>query len=193
MTDPHQSHRQEQAVSSAQTHGASPTWANELEEQVARIFGKVLQRAPVSRTDDFFLIGGDSGSAVELQILLSDILGGTVPVKDLFEDTTVSGVASMLRRLGAASSSCAALSPVLVPLRERGIGPILFLVHGRLGVSIVSPHFLGLLGDDQPAYGFQSRGLDGADGPDERPLFSRRVLRWRLFGDDHGAHVTPGG
>jgi thioesterase domain-containing protein len=165
MTDPQQNHRQEQPASTAGTHAAVPNWANDLEEQVAQIFGRVLQCAPVGPTDDFFLIGGDSGTAVELQILLSDILGQSVPIKDLFDDTTVSGIAATLRRLGAASKSCATLSPVLIPLRERGIGPKLFLVHGRQGVAFVGPQFLSLLGDDLPVYGFQARGLDGVEQP----------------------------
>lgn len=165
MTDLQQSHLQEQSVSSAKTHASVPNYANDLEEQVAQIFVRVLQCAPVGRTDDFFLIGGDSGSAVELQILLSDILGWSFPIKDLFEDTTVSGIAATLRRLDTASKSRAAQSPVLVPLRERGIGPKLFLMHGRLGVAFVGPHFLSLLGDDLPVYGFQARGLDGVDQP----------------------------
>lgn len=165
MTNPQQSRHQALPVPPSESQGAAPNMADDLEKQVARIFGGLLQGEPVGRTDDFFLIGGDSGSAVELQILLSDILGRDFPIKDLFEDTTVSGVAATLRRLSATSKTSAVPSAVLVPLRERGNGPILFLVHGRLGQAMVGPNFLGLLGDDQPAYGLQARGLDGVELP----------------------------
>jgi thioesterase domain-containing protein len=52
-----------------------------------------------------------------------------------------------------------------VPLREKGDKPPLFLIHGRLGQAFVSPHFLRLLGDDQPVWAFQARGLDGLQEP----------------------------
>ncbi len=54
---------------------------------------------------------------------------------------------------------------MLVPLRQRGSAPPLYLVHGRLAQALVSPHFLDLLGDDQPVWAFQARGLDGIAEP----------------------------
>jgi thioesterase domain-containing protein len=55
--------------------------------------------------------------------------------------------------------------PILVPLREKGRKPPLFLIHGRLGQAFVSPQFLRLLGEDQPVWAFQARGLDGLHEP----------------------------
>jgi thioesterase domain-containing protein len=55
--------------------------------------------------------------------------------------------------------------PILVALRPHGYRPPLFLVHGRLGQALVSPHFLELLGEDQPVWAFQARGLDGLEAP----------------------------
>jgi hypothetical protein len=54
---------------------------------------------------------------------------------------------------------------MLVPLRRHGSKPPLFLVHGRLGQALVSPHFLNLLGADQPVWAFQATGLDGLQAP----------------------------
>jgi thioesterase domain-containing protein len=39
------------------------------------------------------------------------------------------------------------------------------MVHGRHGQAYVSPHFMKLLGDDQPVWVFQARGLDGNSDP----------------------------
>jgi thioesterase domain-containing protein len=55
--------------------------------------------------------------------------------------------------------------PVLIPLWRQGGAVPLFLVHGRHGQAFVSPHFMKLLGDDQPVWAFQARGLDGRDEP----------------------------
>ena len=55
--------------------------------------------------------------------------------------------------------------PVLISLWRVGRATPLFLVHGRNGQAFVSPHFLQLLGDDQPVWAFQARGLDGSSEP----------------------------
>ena len=55
--------------------------------------------------------------------------------------------------------------PVILPLRKGGTWPILFLVHGRRGQAHVSKRFLELIGDDQPLYAFQARGVDGIQQP----------------------------
>jgi thioesterase domain-containing protein len=52
-----------------------------------------------------------------------------------------------------------------VPLWRSGRATPLFLVHGRNGQAFVSPQFLQLLGNDQPVWAFQARGLDGSSEP----------------------------
>lgn len=138
---------------------------DDLEREIAAIYQQVLKYSPVGRTDDFFLMGGDSLSVVELKILLADLFGHNIP--DVFEDATVAGVAQSNRHLLSKSSTGEQLMPVLVPLREVGTGPILFLVHGRLGQAHVSPYFLDLVGRDQALYSFQARGVDGIQAPNE--------------------------
>lgn len=103
-------------------------------------------------------------SAVELQILVSNLASRDVPQMDIFRNATVAGMAAMLEHLSTLPKT-SAQSPVLVPLRESGGRPALFLVHGRLGHAPVSPHFLKLLGDDQPVYALQARGLNGTEPP----------------------------
>jgi thioesterase domain-containing protein len=46
-----------------------------------------------------------------------------------------------------------------------GVPPTGFIVHGRHGQAFVSPRFMRLLGDDQPLWAFQARGLDGRSAP----------------------------
>ena len=136
------------------------------EEKIAAIFAELLSQSPVGRDDDFFLLGGDSLLLVELQTRLRDAFG--VSLGDLYEDSTVSGIAAAVRA-GAAPDSVSRSRPlpVLIPLRSAGTRPPLFLVHGRLGQALVSPRFLQLLGDDQPVWAFQARGLDGVQAPHE--------------------------
>jgi hypothetical protein len=86
-------------------------------------------------------------------------------VANLYPEATVSGIADCIRAGRARPAAESRALPILLPLRESGDKPPLFLVHGRLGQAFVSPQFLALLGDDQPVWAFQARGLDGLHEP----------------------------
>jgi amino acid adenylation domain-containing protein len=137
--------------------------ADDLERAIAGIFQQMLKLAPIGRGDDFFLLGGDSLSVVELQTRLRDTFG--VGLANPQEDATVAGVAAEIRRNRATTPGATPPVPVLIALRRHGSAPPLFLVHGRLGQALVSPQFLHLLGADQPVWAFQARGLDGLQEP----------------------------
>jgi acyl carrier protein len=136
---------------------------NEVERAVAEIFQTLLKRAKVGRDDDFFLLGGDSLSLVEMQTRLLEQFG--MSLSKIHEDATVAGIAANIERGRRSASSSAEAMPVLFAIRASGSAPPLFLVHGRLGQAFVSPHFLSLLGDDLPVWAFQARGLDGLHEP----------------------------
>ena len=140
---------------------ASPP-RDEVERAVAAAFAQLLGLDGVGRDDDFFLLGGDSLLVTELQQRLLESLA--VRVGPLHEDATVAAIAGAIRRARAAPPSRAPL-PMLLPLWRHGSAPPLFLVHGRHGQAHVSPHFMRLLGDDQPVWSFQARGLDDLAPP----------------------------
>src|SRR5205085_2328739 len=77
--------------------------ADELEQGIATIFSAILNRATVGRLDDFYLLGGDSLSSVELQIGLSELTGGHITLKEILKDSTVAGLAATLRRTDPAA------------------------------------------------------------------------------------------
>ena len=135
---------------------------NEVEEKLAAIFSELLNVPSVGRFDDFFLLGGDSLSLVNLQILAREALGRELP--PLHEDATVHGVA---RKLHEAENGADHQSSIVVPIRTEGSSPPLFVVHGRRGQAHVGPHFVELLGKEQPLYALQARGLDGKQEPHE--------------------------
>lgn len=135
--------------------------ADELEVAVAGVFARLLKVPDVGRVDDFFLLGGDSLLASELQGRLRDAFGVDVP--RLHRHSTVEAVAAAIRAHRAAAAKPDAAASLLVPLRTGGSRPPIFLVHGRMGQALVSPRFLALLGEDQPVYAFRARGLDGGE------------------------------
>jgi amino acid adenylation domain-containing protein len=138
---------------------------DQLEAAVAAIFASILDRETVGRTDDFYLLGGDSLSSVELQIRLSDLIGRNVTVKTILRDPTVGGLAAALQEIAAKPLQKGGVQSVLLALQEHPRRPALFIVHGRRGHANVSPHFLGLLGKERAVYALQARGIDGIDPP----------------------------
>jgi hypothetical protein len=136
---------------------------DDVEREVAAIFQQLLNRAPIGRNDDFFLQGGDSLAAFELQARLRSVFGASPA--NFHEDATVAGIAAGVRSLRETPAAASRVLPVLTPLWRQGTAPPLFLVHGRHGQAFVSPHFMRLLGNDQPVWAFQARGLDGLREP----------------------------
>ena len=139
-----------------------------VEHWVKVVYERVLGISCAGRRDDFFALGGDSLSIVQLQIELSRVLGTEASPSDLLEDATVAGVAHSVRTRHAGAHTQRPGRLILVPLRVSGPPPALFLVHGALGQAFVSPTFLTALGDEQPLYAIQARGLDRQDPPHDR-------------------------
>lgn len=134
--------------------------ADEIEERVAAIFAEILETPSVGRLDDFFLLGGDSLALTNLQILATEEFGQQF--SGIHEDATVMGIAARLRAPPVENDNS---HPLILPIRTAGTVPPLFIVHGRRGLANVGGDFVSLLGDDQPAYAIQARGLDGRDEP----------------------------
>ena len=96
------------------------------EAAAADVFALVLGLDRVGADDDFFELGGDSLSAVELLAGLSERLGAELAVADLLEGPTPAGLAARASRTGAAPSDR------LVRLRA-GAGRPVFVVPGGAG------------------------------------------------------------
>jgi amino acid adenylation domain-containing protein len=125
---------------------------NLLEKQLADMWEDLLQKHPVSMTDNFFDLGGHSILAVRLAARIEKQLGRHLPVTALFSNGTVETLAQFLQK----NASDEPWSP-LVPIQTAGNNPPLFFVHA-VGGQVLSYMDLGRhLGQNQPFYGLQSR------------------------------------
>jgi amino acid adenylation domain-containing protein len=129
-----------------------------LETRIADVWRQVLHCDRPGPNDDFFLAGGDSLQATVLHSNMERLAGTLIPVEALFEQPTVRGMASVIRRIRRSDSRT--ILPVLVPFRTTGTRSPFFLVHGGRGWSFIRPGLLEALGAEQPVYGFQAAGLD---------------------------------
>jgi amino acid adenylation domain-containing protein len=126
------------------------------EELLVKIWGEVLS-VPVGVHDNFFDLGGHS--LLMLRIVDKAAHAGLrVTPGQLFQHPTVAELAAVVSTAVAPTAGSPEWSS-LVPLRQAGTRPPLFLIHTTPGDIFCYASLVSELGPDQPCYGLQSRGL----------------------------------
>lgn len=128
------------------------------EHLVADVFEQVLKVTAVSRTDDFFALGGDSLKAVEAGLALNQRTGSQRALSAIQHASTVEGLAAYLE--GSVDRDC------LVALQPQGSEPALFCVHAHKGHVLNLRNLAEQFAPDRRFFGLQARGLDGDEPPD---------------------------
>ena len=130
-----------------------------VEETLAGLWKDVLAVDRVGLNDNFFELGGHSLMAVRLFARMQKTFGKRLPLATLFQAPTIGQLAAILEKDVAPSWSS------LVPIQPLGSRPPFFCVHA-VGGNVLEYYGLARhLGNDQPFYGLQSRGLDGKQSP----------------------------
>ena len=129
---------------------------NSLELQLANIWSKILKVRPIGLHDNFFDLGGHSLLAVRVIVEIERLYGHRLPLATLLQAPTIAQFAAIIRK-----ENWQPLWASLVPIQPGGINPALFLMHSHGGNVLEYQTLARLLGDDQPVYGLQARGLDG--------------------------------
>jgi len=151
----------EKAHADFDTSDAAPR--NALERTLAGIWADILGIDPPGIHDNFFDLGGHSLVALRMLERIRSMLGHDVPLVTLMETPTIEHLADML-----GSSGFVAANTAIVPIRSTGDRPPLFGLAGLSGVAMFTYYPLARhLGQDQPIYGLQLRGLDGKELPQE--------------------------
>jgi amino acid adenylation domain-containing protein len=131
-----------------------------LEIQLTRIWEDVLGTTPIGIHDNFFDLGGHSLLAMRLFARIESALGKPLPLATLFKTPTVAELADVIRAEGWWMFGSS-----LVGIQTRGARPPLFALPGHDGNLLTYADLGRLLGDEQPFYGLQARGLDGRSPP----------------------------
>lgn len=132
---------------------------DEIERQLAKIWEVVLGVHPIGVTDKFFELGGHSLLAVRMISQIEKTFGKRLRVAVVFQNSTVELLANVLREQSLETSISA-----VVEIQPKGAKPPLFFVHGVGGGMFWGYTNLSrYMGNDQPVYGFKSRGQDGLE------------------------------
>jgi len=141
---------------------------NHVEFVMTEIWRDVLGLDKVGLLDNFFELGGHSLSAARLIARLRSTLGMDLPLRCVFIDPTIAGLASHIsydvstRRYQYTSEiprwNC------LVPAQPKGTRTPLFFVAGYQNTDdtlLVLSRLIPNLGLDQPVFGFRPRWIEG--------------------------------
>lgn len=129
---------------------------NELEQDLTRIWEKVLGVRPIGIQDNFFDLGGHSLLAVSLFAEIEARYGRNFPLATLLSGPTIAQLAGMLQ-LGNEAVHWSSL----VPIRRAGSKPAFFCVHSEGGNVMEYYPLAHYLDVDRPFYALQAQNLDG--------------------------------
>lgn len=129
-------------------------------EQLTRIWESILGIDSIQPDQDYFDLGGDSSLAVQMFAQIEKLFHVKLPLATLYEAPTIAGLAQIL-----SGETASAGWSSLVPIQPEGARPPFFCFHGAGGNVLNYQKLSEHLGPDQPFYGLQSQGLDGAAQP----------------------------
>ncbi|WP_445251739.1 MULTISPECIES: non-ribosomal peptide synthetase [unclassified Microcoleus] len=130
------------------------------ESTLAQIWATILNAECVGIRDNFFDLGGDSLLAIRLINEINQQFERELPLSALFLNPTIEGLADSL----SSETNSLEWSP-LVAIKSRGKNPPFFCVHPIFGVVFPYCELAFGLGENQPFYGLQPKGIDGESSP----------------------------
>ncbi|QXE24305.1 amino acid adenylation domain protein [Richelia sinica FACHB-800] len=132
---------------------------NEIERQITQIWEEILGIQPIGIKDNFFDLGGNSLLAVKMFWQIENRLGTNLPLATLLQSGTIEALSAII------SKKYYPKNRSLVAIQPHGSRPPFFCVHGMGGEVLCFRDLALRLGDDQPFYGLQPKGLDAIETP----------------------------
>lgn len=136
-------------VASNEAHFTAPR--NQIEDTLVQIWEQLLDVKPISVTDNFFHLGGNSLLAMRMFSYMEKTFQKRLAVSSVFQEDTIEKLAKLL----ASDEDHAELSKSLVPISPVGTKPPYFCIHGGGGEVLIYGELARCLGQDQPLYGLR--------------------------------------
>ncbi len=161
---------------------------DEIELDLVEIWQAVLHKDKIGMLDSLEALAATDVQHALLVKQVNEKFERALSEPELRDASTIDALADILREdVKQVSFSC------LVPMRATGSRTPLFCVHGAGGNIMIFKDLCKRLGDEQPFYGLQSKGLDG----DATPLRSvedmaREYLTEIREVQPHGPYIFAG-
>jgi thioesterase domain-containing protein len=138
-----------------------------IEEQVLQIWEELLTARPLGIQSNFFHVGGHSLLVVKLFARINKQFHCSLPVGAIFASPTVEQLARLIRGRSIDSADdkadisehIAKVGSAIVPIKEHGSAPPLFLIHGGFGHIVGFHELAALTGTEHPIYGIMAQSL----------------------------------
>ncbi|WP_128895654.1 non-ribosomal peptide synthetase [Longirhabdus pacifica] len=144
----------------SQEHTERIVARNETERQLVMIWERLLQHSSIGVTDHFFELGGHSLLAIQCVHAIEEAFEIKVPLAVLFEKDTIEQLAKFLHKSEEQRSE---EKQCIVTIQSKGIHAPLFILHPIGGHVLHYSELAKALGEHQPVYGLQARGLVDRD------------------------------
>ncbi len=133
-----------------------------IEKKLSEFWQEVLKVDQISIHDDFFDLGGHSLVAVELLAAIYKETAIKLPITSLFQNATIHKQAKLLSQTSNLSEKN---WTSLVPIKQTGKKPPLYLIHGGGLHVLFYQSLVRHMDEDQPIFALQAKGLDGTSEP----------------------------
>lgn len=128
------------------------------EIELAQIWEDILNIQPIGVKDNFFELGGHSLLALRMISQIHEKTGRNISLAALFQEPTIEQLAMLVRCEDTVKST-----HVLIPLQPKGIKKPLYFIHPSGGSVHWYADLARYIGNDQPLYGVQAKGLNGEE------------------------------
>jgi len=133
---------------------------DEIELDLLDIWQDTFSQPKIGMLDTFDGLQSNQEQLRKIKSAIQDKFQRELTIDTMTTATNMDAIADILRDdVKEASFSC------LVPLRETGSKIPIFCVHGAGGNVMIFKDLCKNLGDEQPFYGLQAKGLDGESEP----------------------------
>ena len=138
-------------------------YSTETEMRLADIWSRLFGISNISRTADYFELGGDSLNAVTLFMEIEEAFGTSLPLATLTQASSIKDLSEVIDREDDEKELGKFRSLQVIQLGNPDKVP-LFLIHGGAGNVLMFNDLAKGVSAEQPIYAFQWPGWDGKKG-----------------------------
>jgi amino acid adenylation domain-containing protein len=164
-----------------------------LEYRLVALWEEMLNQQPIGIADSFFDLGGHSLLALRLFSRIQHEFNVNLPLAILFNEPTIHYLATLIQQ-----GDMPMTWNSLVAIQPKGSRAPFFGVHGIDGNVLFWRNIVLHLGEDQPFYGLQSRGIDGRSPaldsiPQMASLYLKEIRQVQPYGPYYLGGYSLGG
>jgi thioesterase domain-containing protein/acyl carrier protein len=136
---------------------------SETEKKLVEIWQSLLKQPRIGITDNYFQLGGTSLIAARMFGQIQKTFNKNLPLSSLFKFATIEELAGLIDEGRDSPTEHEESFFQIIEIQKGGNKPPFFIIPGAGSDVVVFRSLAQLLGQAQPCYGLQAKGLDATD------------------------------